>query len=187
MADAPIGISFIPTAENQAQGPMHGGAETDLGQAFKILSLRLPRVLGAQAPAPSSLIQGAGAAGVPGQPAGGFNPHAAVFEALIRALLGGSSAPSGDVYGANTDPYGFGGSAGTPPASQASPDTYGGDAGSPPASHFEFPQTAPSDGAPPDPGGRSGPTVGHAIPRSPGGYVDPRIGRGSAGGWPGGY
>jgi hypothetical protein len=86
----PIGVTFIPSANNQAEGPRQGqlnGPGGDLADAFKVLSLRLPRVLGAQALAPSRLLTSPGAAGVPG----GFNPASAVFQALLDAMSGGSS------------------------------------------------------------------------------------------------
>lgn len=89
MPSQPIGISFIPSVENQAQGPqqnaMEGGG-SDLTQAWKVLSLQLPRVMGAQSLAPKRLLNGAGAAGV----AGGLDPHAAAFQALIQAMVGAS-------------------------------------------------------------------------------------------------
>lgn len=94
MADSPIGVTFMPSADNQANGPQQGalesGAGSDLAQAFKILSLHLPRVLGARAISSPGLLNGAGSTGV----AGGFNPSAAVFDALIRAMTG-AAAPGG--------------------------------------------------------------------------------------------
>lgn len=90
---SPIGISFLPTAENQAQGPSQGQLEGDLGSAFRILSLRLPRVLGAKAISSPDLLAGGNAL----SPGSNFNPHAAVFEALLRALAaaagGGTATP----------------------------------------------------------------------------------------------
>jgi hypothetical protein len=91
----PIGITFLPSDENQALGPKRGQLEGDLGQAFKILSLRLPRVQGARAIAPPNLLASQGSAGVPGQLGGGFNPQAAVFEALLKAMAGGPTSGVG--------------------------------------------------------------------------------------------
>src|SRR4051812_15981811 len=85
----PIGITFLPSEQNQAEGLRRGGLEGDLGQAFKILSLRLPRILGARAPASSELLNASGAVG-----AKGFNPMQAVFEALLRAPSGSRSIGS---------------------------------------------------------------------------------------------
>lgn len=96
---APIGISFMPSADNQQNGPRQGSLEgpgnTDLAQAFKILSLHLPRVLGAQAIAPKKLLESQGSAGI-ANPSGG-SPSSAIFEALLRAMSGGqmgASSPS---------------------------------------------------------------------------------------------
>jgi hypothetical protein len=88
---APIGISFLPTAENQAQGPQQGQLEGDLGSAFRILSLRLPRVLGAKAISSPDLLAG----GTNVSPGSNFNPHAAVFEALLRALAAAAGGGTG--------------------------------------------------------------------------------------------
>lgn len=88
MATNPIGISFLPSEENQALGPKRGQMEGDLGQAFKILSLRLPRIQGAHAIAPPDLLNAPGAAGM----GGGVNPQAAIFEALLKAMAGGGQA-----------------------------------------------------------------------------------------------
>lgn len=91
MANAPIGVSFLPSQENQAMGPKQGALEGDLGQAFKILSLRLPSVQGAPGLTPPSNLMSPGAAGSPG----GFNPQAAIFEALLRAMAGGGTGNTG--------------------------------------------------------------------------------------------
>lgn len=95
MANGPIGISFLPSQENQATGLKQGQMEGDLGEAFKILSLRLPRVVGAKAPTPGGNLSGMGASGLSGLSSGaegsGFNPNAALFEALIKAMLQGGS------------------------------------------------------------------------------------------------
>lgn len=77
MADN-YGISFAPTQENAQQGPIN--AQIDgLPAAIKILALRLPKVLGAQAVAPSSLLNGQGARGL--DPIAG-----AVMATMARAL-----------------------------------------------------------------------------------------------------
>lgn len=94
MADQPIGVSFIPSAQNQAQGPENlrasggvGPGGADLAQAYKILSLRLPTVVGASAPASPSLLNSPGASGLGSLP-NGMNPYAAVFQALLKAMSG---------------------------------------------------------------------------------------------------
>lgn len=87
MAMNQIGVTFMPSQEQAAFGPRQGAAEGDLQQAWKILSLRLPRVLGARAPAPSSLLTSPGSAGMMG------NPNASVMRALVEAYMGGQQAP----------------------------------------------------------------------------------------------
>ncbi len=92
MADAPVGITFMPSAEAAANGPRQAGIEgtsgSDLAQAFKILSLHLPRVLGASAIAPKTLLTSPGAAGVAAP--SGVNPYSAVFQALLQSMGAGS-------------------------------------------------------------------------------------------------
>ncbi len=90
----PIGVSFLPSDENAAQGLQRGKVEGDLGQAFKILSLRLPRVQGAPGITPQSNLQAPGSAGM-----GGFNPQAAIFDAMIRAMSGGGAPMPGAMSG----------------------------------------------------------------------------------------
>lgn len=100
MAEQPIGITFLPSADAAANGPRQAGIEgqggSDLTQAFKILSLHLPRVLGAAAIAPKRLLTSPGAAGLAPAGGGGSNPYSAVFESLLRQLTGGgmSGGPS---------------------------------------------------------------------------------------------
>ncbi len=110
----PIGINFLPSDENAAQGVQRGKVEGDLGQAFKILSLRLPRVQGAPGITPQSNLTAPGSAGM-----GGFNPQAAIFDAMIRAMSGGggpmSGAPSGPIGPPRVIPGGTVGSQMTSP------------------------------------------------------------------------
>jgi hypothetical protein len=114
MADQPIGISFIPTAQNQANGPQAASAQgeigrgpnTDLAQAYKILSLRLPTVVGAQAPVKASLLTSPGSSGVL---PGGMDPYAALFQALLKSMLSsgpdaGSSLPGSSAPSTSTAP-----------------------------------------------------------------------------------
>lgn len=94
MAD-PIGISFMPTADASANGPRQAGIEgqggSDLAQAFKILNLHLPRVLGAAAIAPKRLLTSQGSGAFTG---GGGSPYAQIFQALLQSIAGGM-APDG--------------------------------------------------------------------------------------------
>lgn len=64
-------------------GPRQGQLEGVPEQAFKVLSMRLPRVLGARAVSPEGLLNSPGSAGMQG------NPLSAVFEALLKAMAGG--------------------------------------------------------------------------------------------------
>jgi hypothetical protein len=103
MPSNPIGVTFIPSADNQAMGPQRGaleGPSGNLGQAFKILNLHLPRVLGQGAPAPEGLLRSQGSAGV----AGGGDPYAAVFAALLKAMAGGAG---GTLPGGGAGTYGL--------------------------------------------------------------------------------
>jgi hypothetical protein len=87
-----IGITFMPSADGQAQGQQNAGdtgASGSLSDAFKILSLRLPQTVGPRSLASERLLTARGSAG-----ANSFNPHAAVFEALIRALIGQGPTPN---------------------------------------------------------------------------------------------
>lgn len=131
MAGNDIGVTFIPSQANQqAQGPSQGslegdlsrGGSSDLGQAFKILSLQLPRVVSPVAPvSPDLLTPGVGRTAPPTamkppagnvpingqpnvtQPPAAVDPMAAVFAALLRSLSGGSAAPVGTAGGSLTD------------------------------------------------------------------------------------
>lgn len=94
-----IGVSFQPGAYQgngqqngqNGQGPLGGGA---VQEAIKILSLRLPKVVGAQAAAPSMLLTSAGSGG---------NPRVdSVVDRIMRRMLPGS-APNMPLLGA--DPF----------------------------------------------------------------------------------
>lgn len=99
---SPIGITFLPSEENAQMGPKRGNLEGDLGEAFKILSLRLPRVQGSRTISPHVQSGPGMAQGMPG----GFNPQAAIFEAILKSMTGGgplnrpgpvASAPMGPI------------------------------------------------------------------------------------------
>ena len=63
-----FGTNFSPTAANQRERTGPGGANNGtrgkLQEAIKVLSLRLPKVLGAQSLAPGPLLTGPGSGGV---------------------------------------------------------------------------------------------------------------------------
>lgn len=79
-----LGVSFAPTAENATDANRQGQLE-GLPAAIKILSLRLPRFLGARGIAPEELLRGQGG--------GGMDPFASsVMQSLLNSLS--SAAPS---------------------------------------------------------------------------------------------
>jgi len=85
-----IGQTFAPIG-NPMQRP-NGTAGTPAGlsgvqQAIKILNLRMPRVQGAAAIAPTLLLNSPGAGGLP-QP--GRDP---ILDAILRGVLGGYAPP----------------------------------------------------------------------------------------------
>ncbi len=76
-----LGISFAPTADAALMGPKRGSLE-GVPQAIQILSMSLPKFLGARrALAPQQLLQASGAQGV--------DPFTAVMQTLAKALGGG--------------------------------------------------------------------------------------------------
>lgn len=90
-----MGVSFAPTAENAMDASRQGQLE-GLPAAIKILSLRMPRFLGARGLAPDALLNGEGA--------GGMDPFASsVMQTLMSTLLGGQ-APSPNITPGTTKP-----------------------------------------------------------------------------------
>lgn len=93
-----FGVSFAPTAENAMDANRQGSLE-GLPAAIKILSLQMPRFLGAKGLAPDDLLNGQGA--------GGMDPFASsVMQTLMSTLMGGS-APSTQIipgYGGGQPP-----------------------------------------------------------------------------------
>jgi hypothetical protein len=89
-----IGVSFLPGQQQGQAGAGTGTADPQeaVSQAIKILSLRLPRVVGANAIAPQALLTAPGAAGVN---SGGMNIDRLV-QMILQGLVpggGGSQAP----------------------------------------------------------------------------------------------
>lgn len=74
--DSGVGINFAPTTDNAANGPRNA-ALAGVPQAIQVLSLALPRVLGAQSPVPGSLLTAQGGQG---------QPDAALLQTLLRTL-----------------------------------------------------------------------------------------------------
>jgi hypothetical protein len=130
-----IGISFIPSAQglsaSQPANPQ-GGANTDLAQAYKILSLRLPQIMGSSAISP--LV---GSPGSNTNALKGTNPYTAVFQALLQSMGGGLGG------GAPIDTTGLVGQGSTDLSPAAPPIS------SAPAPSIIFKQPRPDSGAPP--------------------------------------
>jgi collagen type III alpha len=132
-----FGVSFLPGQSNGMDRNGQGGNATEpIQQAIKVLSLRLPRVLGGGAFAPSGLLQGGGSMG---------NPFAGVGPMQGRPLPpgglpgGGGPPPGGGAGSPGGGGSPFGGGAGNPfagsmpgpdPMSQAIMALVGGGGGS---------------------------------------------------------
>lgn len=127
---AGIGVNFAPTQTNvqagQGTAGKPGGPQSKLQEAIKVLSLRLPKVLGAQALAPGPLLTGPGS--------GGMNPDKALAMNLQQQLPAPlaatqatpaytpppiSAGPSAAPAPPPPAPVFSGGSGGTTPAQQA--------------------------------------------------------------------
>lgn len=84
--DGQLGITFKPDEQQAMMGRRNAGRE-GLQQAIQMLSLRYPKVLGASSPVGDpSLLAGRSPR------ISGFNPDAAILQAMIRALSGGGPA-----------------------------------------------------------------------------------------------
>ena len=123
MADPSLGLTFAPTAQNpSAQGSQRpptggGGSASPIQEAIRVLSLRLPQVIGAQAPTSAALLRSQPV--TPTVPRGAGMPNLGI-EDLLRRLFGGmlnlpqstpGAPPSGGPIGplsapANPFPYG---------------------------------------------------------------------------------
>jgi hypothetical protein len=75
MAQQPYGVSFLPNGDQRYQRPGTAGA-SPVQEAIKVLSLRVPRVVGSTPLAPLALLTGQGGGGAP----------SGVVETLLRAL-----------------------------------------------------------------------------------------------------
>ncbi len=86
-----LGVSFAPTRDNAEQSRNAAGNE-GLPAAIQMLSLRLPRILGAQAPLDSSLLKNRGMGGL-GQ------AEQQLWQVLQRIMGGGGQPPMGGMGG----------------------------------------------------------------------------------------
>lgn len=104
---AGFGVSFVPGGQGdptKQMGQGQAGGAPPLQQAIQMLSLRLPRVVGANGLAPGPLLSAPGGMGQPGGDAA-LNP---LLQALLRLAGmsggGGSMAPGGPSIGPGTAP-----------------------------------------------------------------------------------
>ena len=77
-----LGQTFAPLFDPQGQKQAGPQGQTGAPQAIQTLNTRLPRVLGANAPAPAALLNSPGSAALPTDT---MNP---VIEAILKAVLG---------------------------------------------------------------------------------------------------
>jgi hypothetical protein len=82
-----LGVNFAPTGDNAGMG-QHNAALTGVPEAIQVMSMALPRVLGARPVAPASLL---GAPGAQGNP----NVQSALLQTILRTLglPGGTAGP----------------------------------------------------------------------------------------------
>lgn len=85
----PLGRSFAPNSDQMSQRPPGGAGQSPVQEAVRVLSLRLPRVVGASAPAPGALMGGMGGQGLAGPTS---NP---IVQQLMQMILGGQTAQQG--------------------------------------------------------------------------------------------
>lgn len=87
MDNTGLGISFAPTAQN-AQDSQRSGALDGIPQAIRILSLHMPRILGARALAPDALMNAPGG--------NGMDPYlSALFQTLSKTMAPQTGMPQG--------------------------------------------------------------------------------------------
>lgn len=110
-----LGISFAPTADQAEMGPRRGPLE-GLPQAIKILSLHMPRILGARAPVSSALVN-------PSAGAGGIDPYlSALFQTLAKTMSPNMPNAGGLPGGAAGGPMPRRGPVYAPPYQPSMPD-----------------------------------------------------------------
>lgn len=130
MAD---GLSFQPGTgqEDEERRRRSSGVQ----EAIKVLSLRMPRVVGAAAPAPSALLNAPGSGGNP-------QIDSVVNQVLQRVMGAGGQAPANVAPSVPTS---------APSATRPSPTTPLSSIVRPPAVAPQAPQSAPQDGFRPTP------------------------------------
>lgn len=81
--DLGLGISFAPTQQQSEMAARQGDIE-GIPEAIRVLSLRMPRWVGARAPVNSALVQPNAGAG-----SGGYNPYVSAVLQSIAQQIGG--------------------------------------------------------------------------------------------------
>jgi hypothetical protein len=93
----PLGQSFAPLPEQAPNGQNgRSGPISPVQEAIQTLNLRMPRVLGAGAPAPAPLLNSMGSAGLPMAEGMQDNPLLAAF---LRMISGGFGSATGMMPG----------------------------------------------------------------------------------------
>lgn len=90
-----LGVSFAPTPDNAAMGSRNGQL-SGVPRAVQVLSLALPRVVGAKPIAPTDLLTGAGG--------GGMDPLASAILQTIMRTLGNIPGQPGSLPGGTAGP-----------------------------------------------------------------------------------
>jgi hypothetical protein len=96
-----LGMSFAPNDDPTAQ--RRGPSPAPIQEAIRVLSLQMPRVIGANSPNPAALMSQMSGQMNGGQGLGGptSNP---IIEQLLRALMGGQSGQMPGLPGAPQPP-----------------------------------------------------------------------------------
>lgn len=166
------GVSFAPTRDNAALGPRQGQL-TGVPQAVQVLSLALPRVVGARPVAPPDLLTAKGGEGI--------DPIAsAILQTMLRtmrgqpplgqpgSLPGGTAGPNiPDVPTPRPGPGRGGGGREGGPFPQQGPDPM---LPTMPSLPGKPPRVRPEDGDEPGNGGGWTPGAGPFTPRPPRGF-----------------
>lgn len=138
-----IGQNFSPTDQTMGQRPQPTGAVDPLQQAIQVLQLRMPHVYGANAPAPSPLLQSQGAPM-------GFNLQAVLQHLLGIAPQQGMGLPGGTAGPGPMAPIPSGPRVELPPGS-GGPAAGGTAPPFTPAVHYQPPPMPPGGTAGPGP------------------------------------
>jgi hypothetical protein len=125
-----LGQSFAPLGDPDAlTRQQEPGAVNPVQEAIKVLTLRLPRVLGAS-PVPQELLRGLGSAGLPSRRPGGVDPDREQnpLTDFLQRLVGGMTPPTPNVK-VITEPERSGTLAASIPDSPAAPPVLGDNSG----------------------------------------------------------